>query len=68
MKKRLFIFSNGQRSTAIGNAMLMPARTELIEEIDLADATEEEFNKIRGNPHEDIFLKKVKDKIRKDKL
>lgn len=62
-KRRLLIFENGYRSVGEEGTFLTNSLTSPFTEVDLTNATEEEFNKVRAKPHDEKFIKKIKDRI-----
>jgi hypothetical protein len=66
-RKRVIIFDNGSRRVVDGSLYFSDTGTKPTEEIDLTDTTDQEFNTISANPHNDKFIKKVTDRIDKVK-
>lgn len=67
MKKSLFIFKNGMRTTSEGNIMIAPPGDDVPQELDLSEATPEEFAQIRRNPHDSHLIQRVRSDIRNRK-
>ena len=67
MKRKLLIFSNGYRSVSEGNASFSPSIEEFPIEVNLTDVTDEEFKKIKSNPHNDKYINNVKDRTERNK-
>lgn len=58
--KKFLRFANGARHVVGGLADIYPADAVPVEEIDLSEATREEFRQLRKNPHDNTLLDKVK--------
>lgn len=68
MKKTLFKFPSGHRFVTTGGIQIEFNGYSPDENIDLTDATEEEFKKIRTNTHDDKYINDIIKKIDKLKI
>lgn len=63
MRRKVLVFQNGYRSVIEGNGLTIAPSPEMpFTEVDMDEATEEEFREIKRNPHRQDLLDNVKNR------